>query len=225
MSVDKGVKFGEYHSYDDLGLVLQPYTVPLPEPKLQYLDNSGGNGSIDVSEALGDICYNDRSITLTFTKIDKHREWEKIVSTVANAIHGRKMHVVFDRDPDYYYEARCAVSGITPVGALGTLTVILTCAPFKYAVTETVQTIALSSEFHQTYIECVRVPICPLIETNNKCTIEWGEKTITVDEGKHTVPSFRLTARRTVITIRPIDLPTSPGTVKFCKLTYRQGSL
>lgn len=92
------VKFGQWDAYEDWGLQLQPYQIPLPEPKTEYLSLAGGNGQIDLTEAAGDIRYSNRTFTLTLQAIDHTRSWTRTASTIANAIHGKRLNVVFSRD-------------------------------------------------------------------------------------------------------------------------------
>ena len=106
----KGIKFNDIHSYDDLNLLLAPF-VPTPAtPKTTYIDIPGGDGSIDLTEAHGDIKYNDREFTFTFTvnPLDL-TTFDKKITQVSNALNGRQFKITLDRDSNYYWEGRCSV--------------------------------------------------------------------------------------------------------------------
>ena len=55
----KGIYFDDLHSFHDLNLILAPF-VPTPaEPKEKYIDITGGDGSLDMTEALGEVKFKD----------------------------------------------------------------------------------------------------------------------------------------------------------------------
>ena len=45
----KGVRFGDYHSYLDFGLIPTSYTVGAAQPKTEMIDLPGSDGSLDLS--------------------------------------------------------------------------------------------------------------------------------------------------------------------------------
>ena len=54
----KGVRFGDYHSYNDFSLILTSKTIGTPTPKTETIDIPGGDGVLDLTEFLveyGDI--------------------------------------------------------------------------------------------------------------------------------------------------------------------------
>ena len=63
----KGIQFNDIHSYYDLNLILSVVNIPPAQPKTNYVDLPGGEGSLDLTEALGEVKYNDRDCTFTFT--------------------------------------------------------------------------------------------------------------------------------------------------------------
>lgn len=112
LSPFNGVLFGEKHSYKDWGLYLslRPDISP-PKPKTVYINIPEADGQIDLSESLtGDIAYDNRTITFTFLVVGGREEWFEKYSEIMDYLHGRKMKVVLDEDPVYYYEGRLEVS-------------------------------------------------------------------------------------------------------------------
>lgn len=99
------------NTYDDWGLILKerPEISP-PDPKTLYVDIPASDGSLDLTEALiGDVVYNDRNITMTFTVMDDRAQWSSIYSTILNWIQGQYVKIVFDEEPDYYYSGRVKI--------------------------------------------------------------------------------------------------------------------
>ena len=108
--MDRGVSFDNIHSYLDLNLHLAPF-VPTPaRPKTNYVNLNGGDGSIDLTEAHGEVKYSDREFPIIFT-IDPSETmtFDEKVSQVSNALNGKRCKIVFDRDSEYFWEGRCIV--------------------------------------------------------------------------------------------------------------------
>lgn len=107
----KGVKFGNYHSFKNWGLILKsrPVVSP-PEPKTIYIDITGADNAIDLTESLtGDVKFKTRKMSFEFTVIDGRDRWSNIYSEILDCIHGQKMKIVLDDDPDYFYLGRITV--------------------------------------------------------------------------------------------------------------------
>lgn len=130
-----GVKLGDYHSYNDLGLILSKKVISPPSPQISTVTVPMRDGSIDLTESLtDDIKYNDRKITLTFSLIGSKATWDSKFSDIANLIHGQKMKIIFDEDPAFYWYGRASINNWTTDKRLGTMVVEATVEPFKYDV-------------------------------------------------------------------------------------------
>lgn len=135
----KGIYFDDIHSFYDLNLILAPF-VPVPATaKTNYIEITGGDGSLDLSEALGEIKYKARDFTFTFTinPLDAMTFDEK-VSQVSNALNGKRCKITLDRDPDYYWEGRCTVDKYAQDKNLKQISVKATVKPYKLKQNETV---------------------------------------------------------------------------------------
>lgn len=218
------VKFGQWDAYEDWGLQLQPYQIPLPEPKTEYLSLAGGDGQIDLTEAAGDIRYNNRTFTLTLQLINAARPWAQLVSTVANAIHGKRLNVTFSRDSSYYYDARCKVLSLSAQAALGTVTIELNSAPYKLAAALTTVSLNISDGAATAMLQNSRMPCYPTVTTNVACAISWGSgQSQKLAIGKTQLTALRIPDGGISVTITPNQ--TSAGIISMCVISYRQGSL
>ena len=65
----KGIKFGDYHSYDDFSLILTSKTIGTPTPKTEIIDIPGGDGVLDLTEFFGEVKYNNRQLSFEFSTI------------------------------------------------------------------------------------------------------------------------------------------------------------
>ena len=106
----KGVLFGGYHSFDDLHLILSEKEIGAPQVKTQTLDIPGGDGVLDLTDFFGEPKYDNVQHKFTFTTIRPRSEFLSQYSAVKNAIHGKKVRIVLDDDPAFFYLGRCDVS-------------------------------------------------------------------------------------------------------------------
>ena len=105
-----GVTIGDKHSYNDFALLMKTKVISPPEVQTKFLEVPMRNGSIDMTDTLtGSVKYKNRSITIKFKILDRYEDiWTK-VSEVENYLHGKRMKVIFDDDPCFYYVGRLSV--------------------------------------------------------------------------------------------------------------------
>lgn len=130
-----GVTFGDYHSYKSWGLRLKEYTKGFPSVPTDYLiDVPGRDGPLDVMEGIfGKVVYGQRELKFVFgVRNCTYANWETLLTTIATAIHGQRLHITPDTDPDYYYVGRCEVSTEKSNSVSAQITVTCTCDPYKY---------------------------------------------------------------------------------------------
>lgn len=106
----KGVTFGTYHSYDDFSLILKSKEIAAPKTKTVKIDIEGADSAIDLTEFFGEPKYEDCTHKFQFSTIVPQNEFLTLFSTIKNAIHGKKMRIILDGDPLFYYVGRCFVS-------------------------------------------------------------------------------------------------------------------
>ena len=119
-------------------ILIDGYTLSPPEPKLYTVDIPGGNGSIDLTEALnGDVVYNNRKQEFTFYIVDlaDEQEFERIKMEVSNLLHGRSYDYEMTMDPGYMYHGRFSISGYThdsyANGLVGIIKLSIDADPYK----------------------------------------------------------------------------------------------
>lgn len=122
------------HTERDWGLKLLSLYIPMPEPKTQLIDIPGGDGNIDFTEVNGRPAYNDRNgLELVFDIMDgNYKNWFLKYSEFAKEIHGKKLKMVLDDEPEHYYLVRFNLDGQKTNPAFGTITLSGTADPFKY---------------------------------------------------------------------------------------------
>lgn len=136
-----GVTFGEKHSYRDWGLFpkSRPVISP-PDPKTIHVDIPGADGSIDLTESLtGEVVYKNRTIKCEFVVIQNRVRWSEVYSSVMDYLHGRKMKIIFDEDPFYYYTGRLKVNEWKSDKATSLIVIEGEVEPYKYEITSSIE--------------------------------------------------------------------------------------
>lgn len=196
----QGITFGEYHSYTDFNLMIAAEGIQDIPPSVQenYLDVPYRNTLLDMTESFGKRAYKKRTPSYTFVVIQGGESWDVIIRKISNAIHGKRMKIVYDRDPDYYLLGRVSVNSFKSDKGIGTIVIDAVCDPFKYKRDITTKlfningtsTITLANEGQTVY---------PVVTTTAAMTVVKGEdsfsfktvtdyqSTIQLDQGTNTL--------------------------------------
>lgn len=106
------ITFGDKNTWDDWHLV--PSSRPVfnpPAQKVKTLDIPGGNGLIDLSQALtGYPVFHNRTGSFEFLVTNGYQPWHMLYSDIMDYLHGRTMTAVLEDDPEYYYNGRFTVN-------------------------------------------------------------------------------------------------------------------
>lgn len=221
MMIDRGIQFGDIHSYYDLGLVLSAVDIPAAKPKLNYIDIPGSDGSIDLTEVHGDVKYNDRDCKFKFTvpKSINDSEWEEIKTKVNNALNGKTFRITLDKDPDYYYSGRCSINEYAVNKRLRQITVDATVLPWKLKQSQTVITAEMSYTHQTIYLPNGRKPVYPTIESTGWFSI--NNDYIVAEEAGTYPPSSYEYALRLIEGMNEVVV-VGEGEIKFI---YQEGDL
>lgn len=115
----------------DFDLILEPVDIPFPEIKTKYIEKAFGDGSIDLTEADGNIYFKDRSFSLTFIALNKVLYKETLNKLLA-FLHGQKVDMTFWFDEEYYYEGRVSINQYKCKDYLGEIVCDVQTRPYKY---------------------------------------------------------------------------------------------
>ena len=125
-----GIKFGEVHSFEDLNLILSKVDLPPAAVKTVFVDNPGGDGSWDLTEANGKVNYKDRTAKFTFSVLPED-DFEAKKTEVSNLLNGRRFKITLDKDPEYYWDGRCTVDQYSSNKKMRQIVVGASVAPYK----------------------------------------------------------------------------------------------
>ena len=210
------IRFGTKWAHTDYGLIVAPYAIPMPEPQTNFVEIPGRDGALDLSEAFGTVRYSDRVIKLT---LYTRAPFDTLISAFAAEVHGRRMNVIFDRDPTFYYDARVTIENVERHWGYCELSLECRTKPYKLEQFETAITVLPAGTATVTLTN-TRTPVVPSITVSAEMTLTFTIKgkdyNVTLPAGTHTVPSLVLMEGDTKIEI------TGTGRVAF---TYRKGAL
>lgn len=215
----KGITFGVHHSWRDLHLILQPgKEIASPAVKVKKIDVEGADSALDYTDYFGEPKYEDLKHKFDFETIVPQSQFLALFSTVKNALHGKKMRIVLDDDPLFYYLGRLHVSNLTVEKAVGKLSIEAECDPYKYKLEKTVVTQAVNGtvDVHLTNLRKRAVPEV-LIETDGAIQIVFQQGNVwDLGSGSYTLPELELAEGDNIVTL------TGTGTVTF---TYQEAGL
>ena len=210
------IRFGTKWAHADYGLIVAPYAIPMPEPQMNFVEIPGRDGALDLSEAFGTVRYTDRIIPLT---LYARAPFDTSISAFAADVHGRRMNVIFDRDPTYYYDARMTIEDVERHAGYCELSLECRAKPYKLEHFETAITVLPTGSATVTLTN-TRMPVVPVITVFAGMTLTFTllgkDSTVNLSAGTHIIPSLLLMEGETEIGI------TGTGRITF---TYRKGAL
>ena len=210
------IRFGTKWAHADYGLIVAPYAIPMPELQTNFVEIPGRDGALDLSEAFGTVRYADRIIPLT---LYVRAPFDALISAFAADVHGRRINVIFDRDPTYYYNARVTVEDVERHAGYCELSLECRAKPYKLEHFQTTVTVLPTGSATVTLTNS-RMPVVPTITVSADMTlaftIDGKDYSVILPAGTHTVPSLVLMEGDTEIGI------TGTGSATFA---YRKGAL
>lgn len=187
-----------------------------PQPKLDLTSIYGRDGSIDQTEALGDVFYEDRTVNLDMVYIGN--DWNNAYSKLMNVVHGQSCDVQFADDPYWYWSARLVATEFSHKEH--SLSMNGVAFPYKLSVVENVYSATVSGATEQTATELQlassRMRVSPKVVVTGSITLKWGDNTKTLSAGTYYVRGLKVGADGVTIKVW------GTGTVT---ITYREGSL
>lgn len=126
------ILFDSYKSYDTWGLLLENIYISFPALVEKKVAVPGMDGKLDLSETISPVTYDEREVKFTFSIEGRHEEWHERCSRIANAIHGKKIKVIMDTDPSYYYVGRMMLETAKDNDVLCDIVISGMVDPFKY---------------------------------------------------------------------------------------------
>lgn len=215
----RGVRFGNYHTAGDWGLILNAKSIEPPTPKIVNVSIDGRDGEIDLSEALtGEIKYNNRKASFNFIITEgTYLDRESMISNIYRAVHGRKLNITLDDDYTRYLVGRCSITDVTNNNAYGTIKIEANCEPWRYLVYDTVRTIEVTNTLTDIFLSNQGVKsVIPTLTVTGTVNITFGTSKFSLSAGNYKISDLVLKSGETLIQVQ------GSGTLV---VTYREGIL
>lgn len=214
----KGIKFGDYHSYDDFHLILASKEIGAPSVKTHKIEIEGADGDLDLTDFFGEPKYENVTHKFTFSTMEQLNEFLNQFSEIKNALHGKKMRIIFDDDPTFFYVGRLHVSSFTYEKGIGTVSIEADCEPYKYKLAKTVvsKTVSGTSTITLTNSRKRAVPEVGIQATGSLNIVYQQFNVWDLGSGSYTLPELELVHGDNSVTV------TGTGTITF---TWQEGSL
>ena len=130
------ITIGNKNTWEDWRLIpAAPPIVTPPPVRKNMVELPGGNGSIDLTQFIGNTThYGVSEGTWDFIISDqKAMNREQWVSEIAKYLHGKRFEkIVLEDDPDWYYKGRLELSGVKVGKNFSAITISYTMDPFKH---------------------------------------------------------------------------------------------
>ena len=182
------------------------------------IEVEGADGTLDYTDFFGEPKYNDVTHKFPFATIVPKGEFLSHYSFVKNALHGKKMRIILDDEPDFFYVGRVYVQAFSSDKTIGYITIEAECEPYKYKLAKTVvsRTIAGTEVITLTNARKRAVPEVN-ITTDTSINITYGSGLIwDLGPGSYTLPELELKEGNNPVTV------TGTGQISF---SWQEGEL
>lgn len=181
-----GVTINGKHSLDDFGLYLQPKSIPVPASKVNVVAIKGGDGEIDLSTSLtdGNMKYGNRTIKLSFVAIGFGSAFDEKIDLFTTSVHGKKVELIFDDDPNHYFVGRCEVKDRDYSNGYAKITCEFNVEPYRYDVEVTTVSRTVSGNLTLN-ITNSRQWVVPTITASDEMALMFQGVLYQVLEGRH----------------------------------------
>lgn len=174
--------------FDRFGLVIEDgYEIPIAKAKTYSVDIPGASGIIDMSEAMGDIAYENRTMSFILAKLglQSPSEFEFIKTEFANFVNGRKFDYSISIDPGYVYSGRFLIDENYSSMHIGRIKISIDTDPYKLKETCTYRVNAAGGIVIT--LESGRMPVCPTFEFASESIVACGDVYAQMQPGSYKV--------------------------------------
>ena len=230
-----GVTFGEKHTFRDWGLLpAERAKVSPAEPKYNISEIPGSDEVIDYTDTLdGHVHYKQREYSQKFNIIKPRSSWFSIYSDIMDYLQGKKLKMILDEDPTYYYEGRFQVDEWNSEEKYSTITIIGSIYPYKMETSSSTEdwiwdtldfengiireygNLTLDGSLEVTVIGSRRISV-PIITVSSDMEVDFQGKTYQLTTGDNEIPDIEIGDGEYELTFR------GNGTVT---ISYRGGRL
>lgn len=208
-------KFNTFYDWD---LVLTELDVTPPEPKTNYVELDGMNGTLDLSESLtGEVVFKDRTLTASFwTSTGSRCDRSLLLRDIITALHGRKIKIIVPDDPTHYFYGRVKVKSVTNLIPYTEFKIEVTCDPWRYSNSHISRSFVVSEATDLILNNNGVRTLIPMITVSGTVNLICGNASVSLTDGSYKVSDFKLYRGSNIIKV------SGNGSVMF---TYQEADL
>lgn len=180
----KGAIFGGKRSKEDYGAVMNYARITPPSVKENYVDIAGGNSSIDLTEAVGGVVFDDGKIEFKFTLFS-----EADKNSMKNDLHGKRLKIILEKESDYYYDGRLSVAKEELSGSLYELYIEAKVKPYKLEEKTTLHKEAVNG-VKELILFNTRMPAMPQITVTGSLQLKYEGNVYSLNSGVYEIPEI-----------------------------------
>lgn len=136
-----GVFRSEANTWDDWYLIPSSRpTIVTPQSKVNFVSIPGRHGSINLTNYLRGTrpSYGPRTGSLEFYVDNDHEHWMNIRKKIGNVLHGKRIKMVLEDEPVYYYEGRFVFNAWKSDANFSKVVIDYQLDPYKYSISKSV---------------------------------------------------------------------------------------
>ena len=177
------------------GLILKSFDAPGPKAKLNLINISGRDGSLDMTDWAGETRYEDREVKIAFRDM-RGKDYEYML----NKIHGQRCKIIHSVDTNLYYIGRCEDADIKTRRHVTDLELSFSCYPFRMFIAKTTVTKTVTNGM-TILLKARRMSAVPTITLTAACSITYKDITKSLAAGTHTIPEYVITQTGGTMTV------------------------
>ena len=171
----------------EYGAIMNYARITPPAVKENYIEIPGGDSSIDLTEAVGGITYCDGLMEFKFTLFDFCKK-----ESMKNYLHGKRMNIILEREPEVYYEGRVSCNMDIWLGTWYELGFTARVRPYKWEIHETIHADSVNDDTKEVILVNTRKPVIPKIIVIGNINILYEGKRYIMQEGVYQSPELTL---------------------------------
>ncbi len=187
--------------YERFGLILADgYEIGIPEYK-RFTKKLLGDGVVDITEAAGDVYFEERKIKLPMFASGPCtvEEYELLKSEVASWVNGRRCEMRFSIDPGFTYTGRVSSSSFKWDAKVFTCTLTVDAEPYKTLGRVVFRANAAGGV--KLRLDNGRARTQPTVEVYNKAVMSFEDKHWELDPGTWVLDDFWLHSGENVVSV------------------------
>lgn len=172
---------------EDYGLILKSFEAPGPKAKLNLINISGRDGSLDMTDWAGETRYEDREVKIAFRDM-RGDEYGPML----DKIHGQHCKIIHSVDNTLCYIGRCSDVDIETRRHVTDIELSFICFPFRMYTANTVITKTVTSGL-TIPLKAKRMSAVPTVTLTDACTLIFDSVTKSLAAGTHVIPEYVIT--------------------------------